>query len=128
MADVAGMVRQAYEHWDAGDVDALLGLFHDDARFFVPGTTPVSGDVDKDGFRSVLATVNARLADGSHVQEVICTYAGDDGASSTIHNHVARDGTDLDYHSIHHWQVRDGKFSYWWLFLHEYDQFQAAWA
>ena len=128
MDDLQALVLKAYQRWEAGDVDGLLSLFHDNAKFFIPGSTPVSGDHDKASFRAVLETVTARTAEGSHSQHIIDSYVGTGGVSAVLDNVITRDGEEIKYHSMHLWEWAEGdKLSYWWLFVHEYKQFERAW-
>ena len=125
----AGAITDAYAAWSTGDAEPFLALFADDARFFIPGTTPVSADHEgKDAFRPIAARVAAALADGTHTQEVLETYENPTGAIVVLHNVVrASGGEEIHYHSMHAFQGAVPGCPYWWLYLHEYDQFERAW-
>lgn len=121
-------IAAAYAKWDAGDLDGLLAHFADDAKFFVPGATTVSGDHDKASFRRVLEDVAKQTAAGRHRQELICTYQADDGAMWLFDNHVTINGKNEKYHSVHEWGFRDERPAVWMLYVHEYDIFDRAWS
>lgn len=125
---VNDLIAEAYGHWDAGDIDGLLAMFHDNAMFMVPGTTRVSGDHDKASFRRVLADVASATEAGDHRQELICSYDGSDGAMWLFDNHVTIDGRAEKYHSVHEWGFQDGRPRVWMLYVHEYDIFERAWS
>jgi ketosteroid isomerase-like protein len=57
VTDTLPRVEAALACWDAGDVDGFLAAFHDDASFYVPGATWLSGDHDKQAARPVLAAL-----------------------------------------------------------------------
>jgi ketosteroid isomerase-like protein len=109
------------------DTDAVLALFADDAKFFVPGATRVSGDHDRDRIADVLGTMKEIAAEGFR-RDVLAVTATPSGAMAVLHEYVTRDGQELDYHSIQDWDVRNGRVAYWWVYVHEYDQFDRAWS
>jgi ketosteroid isomerase-like protein len=121
------IVTKGYELWDASDADGFLALFDDDARFAIPGATPVSGDHDKQAFRKVLQQVFEATRGGRHRQELICRYYGDSGVVSLFDNYVG-EGMQTKYHSVHEWIIRDGTPVAWMLYLHEYDVFASNWS
>ena len=55
MPDIEAMVRAAYDKFGQGDVEGLLAMFHDDAMFYVPGQTRVSGDHPRADFVTAIA-------------------------------------------------------------------------
>lgn len=125
--DMEAMVRDAYERlgrWDAG---ALLDSFSDDAKFFVPGGTKISGDHDRSAIPSVLETMRELSADGFR-RDVLGVAPTSTGAMAVLHEYVTRGGTEFDYHAVQDWDVRDGKVAYWWIYVHEYDAFERAWS
>jgi ketosteroid isomerase-like protein len=122
------IATRAYQRWSAGDIDGLLDLFVDDAQFIVPGSTTISGEHDKEGFRDVLEHVGELSIAGQHRQELVCSYEGPSGAVWVFDNAVAVDGQELEYHSVHEWVVRHGELHAWMLYVHEYDRFEEAWS
>jgi ketosteroid isomerase-like protein len=121
-------VAEGYRRWSLGDVDGFISLFADDAIFVIPGSTRLSGDHDKTGFRRILEEVAAAARDGRHKQELVCSYAGPTGLVCVFDNFARIDGTDAKYHSIHEWIFRDGVPQAWMLYLHEYELFERAWS
>lgn len=121
------MVRETYESLSRWDVNAVLALFADDAKFFVPGTTRISGDHDRARIPEVLETMRAVCA-GVLRRDVLDVVATSSGAIAVLHEYVTRDGHEFDYHSIHDWDVRNDKVAYWWVYVHEYDRFDRAWS
>ena len=117
----------AYQRWEAGDTDGFLELFDDDAVFVVPGTTPVSGDHDKSGFRAVLQKVAQATRSGRHRQELVCRYLADSGAALVFDTHFGPAESDK-YHSVHEWVFRGGRPYVWMLYVHEYDSFARLWS
>lgn len=121
------IVAAAYQRWDAGDHDGLLSMFPDDAMFVIPGSTPLSGDHDKAGFRGVLDRIGTAAKSGHHTQKLICSYDAPGGSACVFDNYVKVNGAEVKYHSVHEWILRDGAPQVWMLYVHEYDIFQAAW-
>lgn len=126
--DVAALVRSAMQRLDAGDVDGFLSYFTDDAKFFIGGKTRISGDHDRASFREIapqLAVEEGRLR-----RDLINVAVGrdDSWADAIVHDYVTRDGTEYDYHAVLEWQMKDGKVAYFWVYVHEFDAFAAAWA
>ena len=120
------IVRAAYARLDAGDADGFLAVFRDDAKFFVGGATSISGDHDREGFRTIvprLASVAGQLK-----RDHLGLIANDEWASSVVHEYVTRDGEEIGYHVMHGWETRDGELAYFWIYVHEYDAFDRAWA
>ena len=105
----------------------LLGVFADDAKFFVPGETRISGDHDRHSIPSVLDTMREIASEGFR-RDVLAVVPSSAGAMAVLHEYVTRDGGKIDYHSVHDWDVRDGRVAYWWIYVHEYDDFERAWS
>jgi ketosteroid isomerase-like protein len=116
-------VDAAYERLGRWDTDSLLELFADDAKFFVPGTTRISGDHDRAAIPGVLDTMREIAGQGFR-RDILGVTPSESGALVVLHEYV----NDLNYHCIHDWDVRDGKVAYWWIYVHEYEAFERAWA
>lgn len=121
------VVAAAYDRWDKGDFEGLLAMFADDAVFAVPGSTRLSGDHDKAGFRRVLEDLEVATGEGRHRQELVCSYEGPSGTICVFDNVVRIDGSEAKYHSAHEWMFREGVPWGWMLYVHEYDLFAKAW-
>jgi ketosteroid isomerase-like protein len=121
-------IADAYAAWAGGDAEPFLSLFADDARFFIPGATPVSGDhLGVAAFRPIAEEVARSMADGTHTQEIIEVNEVADGAFIVVHNVVRRGTEEIHYHSMHAFQGSVPGCPYWWLYLHEYPEFERAW-
>jgi ketosteroid isomerase-like protein len=110
--------------WDAGDIEGFLACFTDDARFFVPGSTRLSGDHTRATVGPVLAVA---LEPGRVKQGVIERYASPNGTVVLVDHEVGGH----HYHAMHLFELADpaaDRFACWWLFTHEHDAFEAAWA
>jgi ketosteroid isomerase-like protein len=117
-------VDDALGAWDAGDVDRFLACFGDDARFFVPGATRISGDHTRSTVGPVLALA---LEPGRLRQGVIERYDSPNGVVVLV-DHVVGEH---HYHAMHLFELADpaaDRFACWWLFVHEHEAFEAAWA
>lgn len=127
-SDVGALVRTAMERLAAGDTDGLLSLCADDAEFFIGGKTRISADHDMDGFRRVVPELAVRS--GALRRDLIDVAVADDRswADAIVHDYVTRDGTTYDYHAVFEWQLKDAKFAYLFVYVHEFDAFADAWA
>lgn len=121
------LVAAAYDRWNEGDVEGFLTMFADDAVFAVPGSTRLSGDHDKAGFRAVLEEVTVATRDGRHRQELVCSYEDPGGSVCVFDNFVRVDGSEIKYHSAHEWILREGVPWVWMLYVHEFELFTRAW-
>jgi hypothetical protein len=129
MADPKAMLDRAVDAWKAADVDAWLALFVPDARFFVPGATSVSGDHLADAVRGVLPRLMRANGNESGFG-LIDSYLGPNGAVALADQTVLRDGVTHHYHQLQLYEIGPGdadRFAFWWLMVHEYDAFDAAW-
>lgn len=121
------MVRKAYQQLDAWDVDGMLDAFAENAKFFVPGQTRISGDHDRADIAGVLERMRDLAAEGFR-SKLLGVVPSESGALAILHQYVTRGGEEYNYHSIHDWDIREGKVAYWWIYVHEYDAFAKAWA
>lgn len=125
--DYERMVRQSYDQLERWDVEGLLEAFGPDAKFFVPGKTRISGDHGREAIAGVLATMRALTTDGFRSQ-LLDVVPSSSGALAILHQYVTREGEEHSYHTIHDWDIRDGKVAHWWIYVHEYESFARAWA
>ena len=121
------LVREAYARHGGGDLAGFLELFARDAKFFVPGTTRISGDHPREKLRDVL-TIADEIAAGTLRRDLLDFLVSEHSVAVVLHDHLTRDGKTVDYHAIHVWDIADGRFTYWWIYPHEYDRFERAWA
>ena len=124
------VARRANELWESADVAGWLNLFRDDARFWVPGETPISGDHPKDEFGPIVERLMTAGPEGSG-RWVIEQYASPMGTSNLMEQKVAVAGSEIHYHAMdcYEWRPDDfEKFAVWMLFPHEYPKFAEAWS
>ena len=95
MADIEAMVKEAYAKFGAGDVEGLLDMFHDDAMFYVPGQTRVSGDHEKSAFVTSIAAPVMEISGGSFKEDILDIYTSDHGAAVVLHHSLTRDGQEI---------------------------------
>jgi ketosteroid isomerase-like protein len=123
------MIERANAAWQEADVEAWLDLFADDAKFFVPGATSISGDHDRASIVAVLRRLMRAGGDDSG-QWVIETYVSETGGASLVDQKVLRDGVTHHYHAVSLFEFgpqSGDRFASWWTFVHEYDAFERAW-
>lgn len=126
MSDIEAMAKTALDHLNSGDVEAFLDLFLDEAKFFVPGATRISGDHDKAGYRGA-AAVQAEISGGTERYDLLEVAVAGPTVTTVSHAHVERDGSSFEYHVVHSFTLDGEGFRWFWVYLHEYDQFDLAW-
>lgn len=125
--DNEAMVRRAYDRLDRWDTSALLEDFGPEAKFFVPGRTQVSGDHPREDIPRVLDVMRELSSEGFK-SDLLAIVPSEHGAMAILHQYVTRNGVEHGYHCVQDWDIRDGKVAYWWIYVHEYDEFEKAWA
>ncbi|MFJ5773312.1 nuclear transport factor 2 family protein [Streptomyces sp. NPDC093094] len=94
----AKLVREGYEAFQRGDMDALRSMMTADCTHHVPGSHPLSGDFK--GIDSVLGDYYARLASetgGSFRVELRHIFVDGRGHAMTVHHFTAdRAGKHID--------------------------------
>ena len=116
---------RANAFWDDADVDGWLGLFRDDASFWIPGDGPLAGDHRKATARE--AVYRLMSAGGRYVIE---QYRSPMGIATLFEQPVQRDGEIIRYHGMDVYEYRPDdfeRFCAWILCPHEYPKFAAAW-
>ena len=127
-ATIVGAALKADEIWIWSDVDGLLTLCGDDAKFFIGGNSRISGDRDVAGFREIAPML--AVTDGTLRRDVIGVAVGSEGswADVVVHDYVTRDGVERDYHAVLEFQIENDKVAYFWIYVHEYEAFADVWA
>jgi ketosteroid isomerase-like protein len=128
--ELRAMLERAQAAWQDADVDGWLALFAPDAKFFVPGATTVSGDHDAGSIRAVLPQLMRAGGEDSGMS-VIDSFLSANGAVALADQQVRRGEATHHYHQMMLYEIRPeaaDRFAFWWLLIHEYDAFAAAWA
>lgn len=109
------VVRNAYEAFGKGDLDAALADMADDCVFHFGGEGPNSGDHRG---REAIATALANsftLTGGTWVMDIKGIYADDHHAAVVLRETANRpDGAALDVDEVHVLRLRDGKVVELW--------------
>jgi uncharacterized protein len=107
-------IRQGYEAFSAGNLQALDELFADDIVWHVPGRNPIAGDYkgrqEVYGFFGKLVEGTA----GTLRLEVHDVLANDTHATVMVHTGGQREGKTLSDNTIHAFELRDGKVVEFW--------------
>ena len=105
----ATRIRQGYEAFNRGDVDALVDLFAEDLVWHFPGTSKLAGDhVGRDACLAMLGEYGA--ASGGTLQaEVVDVMASDEHVTGWARDTASAGGRTLDVDSLVVFTMRDGK-------------------
>lgn len=114
-------VRAVYRCLDEFDPAGVLALLAPEAKIFIPGATTISGDHEGDERMRVLERMAGFVP--AVRRDLLDFKEGPGGFAVVVHDYIGEHG----YHAVHDWEVRDGQLAYWWWYVHEYDEFEAAW-
>lgn len=128
MGDARAIVEAAYERLAQSDAEGFFALFADAAKVFVPGHTRISGDVSKSDAAPVVRELMALQKSGTLRRQVLDTVSDGANVFVVLHEYLDVSGEEIGYHAIHNWWIEDEKITYWWVYVHEYDQFERAWS
>jgi hypothetical protein len=108
------VVREAFDAYAAGDLDAFAALFTDDVVWHVPGTNRFSGRFD--GIEAVRDRMRrmdeAGVTFGLDPHDVL---ANDEHAVALVSLHVTNAaGRRYDQQQVQVWHFRDGRCAEYW--------------
>lgn len=85
-------VRRGYEAFNTGDMKTLMGLFHENATWHVPGRNPLSGDYKgRDAVFGLFAKLGQETG-GTFKAELRHLLADEEGRVVGIHRDTAKRG------------------------------------
>ena len=115
------LVREGFEAFRRGDMDALQKQFTDDIRYHVPGRSVISGDLE--GTEQVLQMFARvfELTGGTFSFELHDVLANDEHAVALFTTRGERAGKQLNNNMIQAYHFRDGKVSEIW--AHQFDDY-----
>ena len=115
MTEPEAIVRAYTEAWLAGDVAAVVDLYHDDLVLHYGGAHSLTGDhVGKDAALTALLTVQARTE--RVPVAVLDVMASDEHATAWIRERWTVDGEDHELTRVLVYRVADGKLAECWLY------------
>ena len=104
------IVEQAVQAINNGDSEALLALFADDIRFWMPGTTPVSCRIEgKEKFLGIFAQVAERLDKMVELEVTNMIPAGEWVVMEATGDALTKNGEPYRNTYCHLWKIADGK-------------------
>ncbi len=108
-------IRQGFEAFSKGDMEAVGQLFADDVAWHVPGRNPIAGDYrGKDEVFRFFATLMERTG-GSLSIEVHDVLANDEHAVALITTRGHSGEKTLDANGVQVFHVREGRVTESWL-------------
>jgi ketosteroid isomerase-like protein len=118
-----GLIRDGYEAFSKGDMDALSKLFADDIVWHVPGKSPVAGD--HKGQEATFAYFGKlmELSGGTFKASLHDCVGNDEHVVGMHRNTGSRDGKTLAINELLVFHMRDGKATEAW----EHHSDSAAW-
>lgn len=122
------MLRATYEDFGRGDMDAVLANCADDIVFHNPGRSQIAGDYKgRDGFMALIGKV-MELSGGTFQEELTDALANDRHGVALARHSLERNGKKYEYHTVHVWRIKDGKFTEFFEHPGDPTAFEEAWA
>jgi len=121
-------LRDLYDAFSRGAMDAVLGYCSDDIEFLVPGHSKLAGSYTKAEFVPRLISRVMELSKGTFreaVDDVVANHRH--GVVLATHT-LDRDGKPREYKTIHLWGIRDGWFVEWREYPQDLYLFDEVWA
>ena len=107
-------IRQGYEGFAKGDLQALDGLFADDIVWHVGGRSPLAGDYKgTDEVFGFFAKLMERSG-GTFRVDVHDILANDEHGVVFVHSRGQREGKTLGDNTLHAFQLENGKVKEFW--------------
>jgi uncharacterized protein len=105
------LLRRGYDAFDAGDIETVLGLFADDIRWQVSGSSRISGIYKgREGVAGFFEKLGELSAGTFHIE--VQDMLAKEGLGVVLTTQVAeRDGRTLDVDSVHLWTIEKGKLT-----------------
>lgn len=108
------LLRRGYAAYDAGDMDTINELFHEDVVWHVAGHSPNSGDYKgKEQVFGFFAKL-MELSDGTSKVEVHDMLANDEHGVVLVKESATRKGRSHEGQATHVFHLRDGKVTEFW--------------
>ncbi len=110
MHENAELVRRGYAAFNAGDMDTLTELFHENASWHTPGSSPIAGD--RQGRDDVFAQFGRYGGEtgGTFKADLKWVATDDEGRVVGVHHNTAeRNGKQLDTGACITFEIEDGQ-------------------
>jgi ketosteroid isomerase-like protein len=113
--ETEAVVRAYCEAWEAGDVAAIFGLYHDDFTLHYFGQSPMAGDhVGKAA--AVQALGKVQTLTNRKLVEIHDVLSSADHGAVLAKERFEQGGKTLEVNRILLYHVKDGKLAECWLF------------
>jgi ketosteroid isomerase-like protein len=110
MHENAELVRRGYAAFNAGDMETLNELFHENASWHTPGSSPIAGDhVGRDDVFAQFGRYGGETG-GTFKAELKWVATDDEGRVVGVHHNTAeRNGKHLDTDACITFEIEDGQ-------------------
>ena len=106
------VIQKAVDALNRGDNEGFISYFSDDFEFWMPGTTPVSGETKGvAGFAELVGKVAEYLDEMIKINVTNLIVSGEWAASEATGHAVTKKGKDYNNTYCHIWKVQDGKIT-----------------
>lgn len=121
------MLREAYEAFARGDLDAYLSRCTNAMTFRVPGRSMVAGVYARSQFASGLIARVMEGSGGSFTEVVIDVVANDRRGVVLARHELTRGGRTYSYNTAHIYRIEQGRMASFEEYPEDLHAFDAAW-
>lgn len=108
------LMRDAYEAFSGGNLDAVFASFDEDIRWHVPGHSPIAGDYRGHDEVMEFFQLLAERSGGTLTLEPHDFLANDEHVVVLVRLQAEHRGKMLNTQDVHIWHVANGKATEFW--------------
>jgi uncharacterized protein len=124
----ADLVRKGYEAFSKGDMDTIANIFSPDIRWFVSGSSQISGTYNGQEEAFAFFGRLMELSEGTFSVAIHDLLASDDHVVVLVSESATRNGKNLQSDDAHVWHVADGKANEFWGIAKDQRAVEEFWA
>jgi ketosteroid isomerase-like protein len=124
---IEAIIREAYAAFARGDLDAYFRACSEDWNFNIAGQGAIAGTYrGKQGLYELAQTAMATTS-STFQEDVEDVFANDQHGIVLARHRLTRGGQQQEYHTVHVYEIRDGKLAACWEHPRDQAAFDAAW-
>jgi ketosteroid isomerase-like protein len=121
------IIREAYAAFARGDLDGYLGACSEDWNFNIAGQGAIAGTYRGKLGLYELAQKAMATTSSTFQEDVDDVLANDQHGIVLARHRFTRGGQQHEYHTVHVYEIRDGKLAACWEHPRDQAAFDAAW-
>jgi ketosteroid isomerase-like protein len=124
---IEAVIREAYAAFARGDLGGYFRSCSEDWNFNIAGRGAIAGTYCGKLARYELAQEAIATTSGTFQKDVEDILANDQHAIVLTRHRLTRDGQQQECHTVHVYEIRDGKLAACWEHPRDQTAFDAAW-